>query len=128
MTTKRCTYALFIKDVLLFKDFGISLPFLIDIYAFAWIPICIRHESSCLKLVVYSFVCYIYIYIYIFFFSTNVIVWLSYHRSGLYLVSILSKFTFHHSVPFWQFSGFRVWYPFSAYSKRFRTFDTFSHF
>ena len=66
MTTKPCIYALFIKDVLLLKDFGISLPFLLDIYVFAWIPICIRHGSSCLKLVVYSFVGYIYIYIYIY--------------------------------------------------------------
>ena len=43
------------------ERFWYSLPFLINVYVFAWIPICIRHGSSCLKLVVYSFVGYIYI-------------------------------------------------------------------
>ena len=47
----------------LVERFWYSLPFLIGRYDFAWIPICIRHGSFCLKLVVYSFVGYIYIYI-----------------------------------------------------------------
>ena len=48
------------------ERFWYSLPFLVNIYVFAWIPICIRHGSSCLKLVVYSFIGFIYIYVYIY--------------------------------------------------------------
>ena len=65
MTTKRRIYALFIKDVLLLKDFGISLPFLIDIHVFAWIPfVSITDHLVWSWLFIYIYI-YIYIYLYV---------------------------------------------------------------